>query len=199
LAALLEKVLLDRSTRLDRMLEGLSSAGVEIERESVIAKAGEAAGVGRPHLAAAIIEAGHAESTADAFDRWLAPGRPGNAGPAGSIPAATAVAAVVAAGGVPVLAHPRAAVRGKVLSDADIAALAGAGLWGLEVDHPHHDAAARTRLRALANELDLHVTGASDFHGLDRDPTRRLGAESTAPDVYAELLEGSPGLAPIVG
>jgi sugar phosphate isomerase/epimerase len=76
-----------------------------------------------------------------------------------------------------------------------IAALAGAGLAGLEVDHPDHDREDRERLRALAADLGLFVTGSSDYHGTGK--ANRIGQERTAPDVLDEILAAGTGSAPV--
>src|SRR5947209_6890920 len=87
---------------------------------------------------------------------------------------------VRAAGGVPVFAHPRASVRGRIVPDSLIVELAGAGLAGLEADHEDHTPEQRAEVRAMAAELGLFVTGSSDFHGANK--TVKLGAQTTAPE-----------------
>jgi predicted metal-dependent phosphoesterase TrpH len=93
---------------------------------------------------------------------------------------------VRAAGGVPVFAHPRATVRGRVVPDDLIAQLAAAGLFGLEADHPDHSPEQRAHVRALAADLGLVVTGSSDYHGTNK--TVPLGAFTTAPEVYERIV-----------
>jgi len=88
-----------------------------------------------------------------------------------------------------VFAHPAAGRRGRIVTDEQIAALAGAGLRGIEVDHVDHDAAARDRIRALARELGLVPTGSSDYHGTRK--TVRLGQNTTAPEAYEALFAGT--------
>ncbi|MBA2770319.1 MAG: phosphatase, partial [Sporichthyaceae bacterium] len=102
------------------------------------------------------------------------------------VDAAQAVRLVREAGGVPVFAHPAAARRGRTVDDAAIAALAGAGLAGLEVDHRDNPPQAREHLRGLARELGLLVTGASDYHGTGKE--NRLGEHTTDPEVVDALL-----------
>jgi hypothetical protein len=85
-----------------------------------------------------------------------------------------------------VFAHPLARRRGRVVDERAIAELAAAGLAGLEVDHPDHDAADRALLRGLAAELDLVVTGSSDYHGTNK--TIPIGAETTDPAQLEALL-----------
>ena len=97
-----------------------------------------------------------------------------------------AIALVKAAGGVTVFAHPAAASRGAVVDESAIRAFAAAGLDGLEVDHPDHDEPTRLRLRHLATELGLLVTGSSDYHGSVK--STQLGANTTDPEVFDELM-----------
>ena len=85
-----------------------------------------------------------------------------------------------------VFAHPAAAKRGVTVGEDAIAAMAAAGLGGLEVDHRDNPPEARTRLRALAADLDLLVTGASDYHGSGKE--NRLGENTTDPAVVDALL-----------
>jgi predicted metal-dependent phosphoesterase TrpH len=104
-----------------------------------------------------------------------------------------AVGLVVRAGGVPVMAHPLAGRRGRVVSDDVIAALAAAGLAGLEVDHRDHEPAEREHLRALAAELDLLTTGSSDYHGSGK--VNRLGENLTSPGTLARIEAAGTGTA----
>ena len=90
-----------------------------------------------------------------------------------------------------VFAHPFAVARGPVLSDEDVVSLAAAGLTGIEMDHPDHDAATRDRVRGLAKELGLLTTGSSDWHGTRK--TTQLGAETTDPEVFAALCDLASG------
>ena len=86
-----------------------------------------------------------------------------------------AIALIRGAGGAPVLAHPGSRGAAQVLTDGQLADLAGAGLTGLEVDHPDHDAATRARLRTVADRLGLLATGASDYHGGNKSLAYRTG------------------------
>jgi len=97
-----------------------------------------------------------------------------------------AIGLISAAGGVAVLAHPGAVSRGWKIPDEAIARLAGAGLAGLEVFHPDHDAAERSRLGALAAGLDLVPSGGSDDHGSLTG--HRIGAETCPPESYERLM-----------
>jgi 3',5'-nucleoside bisphosphate phosphatase len=191
LAALRES----RTGRAERMARRLEEAGTGVTWERVQELAGGT--VGRPHLAQAIVEQGHVATVSDAFGpEWLADGGRFYE-PKLQLDVVEAVELVVAAGGVAVFAHPQAVARGRTVADEVVARMAEAGLAGLEVDHVDHDDDARRHLRGLAAELDLVVTGSSDFHGENK--AVRLGAELTDPDQYARLVERATGAAVLTG
>jgi len=176
----------DRVRRAEVMVERLVALGAPVSWDHVTAIAGAGAVVGRPHVARALVASGAVPDLATAFsDSWLGPGGPAYVGRR-ALPAVRAVRLVRAAGGVPVFAHPGADRRGAVVGDEVVAELAQAGLAALEVDHPDHDERARLRLRRLAAELGLPVTGASDDHG--RLTGHRLGVETTDPDALEQLV-----------
>jgi predicted metal-dependent phosphoesterase TrpH len=187
----------DRERRARVMVDKLIALGVPVSHEQVDAIAGAATSVGRPHVARALVDAGVVPDVAAAFTpEWIGTGGRAYAEKY-TLDAARAVALVRAAGGVPVFAHPAAATRGPVVTDRDIAVLAAAGLAGLEVDHPDHAPADRARLRVLARELGLFVTGSSDDHG--GTTGHRIGCETTSESAYAELLAQATGLGVVTG
>ena len=146
--------------------------------------------VGRPHLARALADAGAIASPADAFTRdWIGDG--GRAFVDRYAPGLARAAGLVrAAGGVPVLAHPRS--PGYEIPDEVIADLSDQGLGGIEVFHFDHGQPERDRLTQLARSLDLIITGGSDDHGSylpgGTAAGRGLGAETTPPAEYERLL-----------
>ncbi|MFI1991291.1 PHP domain-containing protein [Actinoplanes sp. NPDC020271] len=183
----------DREQRAERIVELLRADGVRITWDEVF---GYAAGgsVGRPHIAQALIRAGLVNSTDEAFaSAWLGARY---FVPKSDLDVFDAVAAVRAAGGVAVFAHPRATKRGRVVPDELIIELADAGLFGLEADHEDHSPEERAEIRALAGKLGLVVTGSSDFHGTHK--TVRLGAFITAPEVYEKIVAAATGV-PVLG
>jgi predicted metal-dependent phosphoesterase TrpH len=193
LAAELARVRADREARAEKIVELLRADGVPITWPEVH---GYAAGgsVGRPHIAQALIRAGLVHTTNEAFaSRWL--------GARYFVPKADmdvfeAVRLVRAAGGVPVFAHPKATIRGRVVPDQLIVDLAAAGLFGLEADHEDHTPEQREQVRTLAEQLGLIVTGSSDFHGTHK--TVRLGAFLTAPAAYEKIVAAATGI-PVLG
>ncbi|MQS13889.1 PHP domain-containing protein [Streptomyces kaniharaensis] len=195
-AAERELVRTDRFRRGRAIVERCRELGADISWEQVQRIAGEGS-VGRPHIASALVEAGVADTVSDAFTaEWLANGGRADVRKHETDPV-EAVRLVRAAGGVPVFAHPGAVKRGRTVSDQVIADLAAAGLAALEVDHMDHDEETRGRLRGLAGELGLLVTGSSDYHGGRK--TVRLGEHTTDPAVYEALLDQATGAKPIGG
>jgi 3',5'-nucleoside bisphosphate phosphatase len=194
LAAETELIRDDRVHRARAMVARLAELGAPVTWERVTAIAGDAV-VGRPHIARALAEAGVVATPADAFTaEWIADGGRAHVGRYAP-DVARGIALVRAAGGVPVLAHPRS--PGYEISDEVVAGLAAAGLAGLEVFHPDHDPSERTRLTQLANSLDLVMTGGSDDHGAFNDSG--LGSETTPPEQYERLLALASGASPVTG
>ncbi|MET8974548.1 PHP domain-containing protein [Streptomyces sp. NPDC004539] len=186
----------DRVPRAQAMVARLRELGVDVSWEQVARIAGDGS-VGRPHVAAALVEAGVVGTVGDAFtERWLADGGRAHVAKHETDPF-EAIRLVKAAGGVTVFAHPGASKRGLTVPDSAIAELAAAGLDGIEVDHMDHDDDTRARLRGLARELGLLVTGSSDYHGSRK--TCVLGEYTTDPEVYGEITRRAWGAFPVPG
>src|SRR5215468_3391804 len=184
----------DRTHRAKAMVGKLQELGAPVTWDQVTGIAGGAV-VGRPHIARALAAAGVVETPADAFTKeWIGDGGRAYAGRYAPDPA-RAIALVRAAGGVPVLAHPRS--PGYEITDEVIIGLAAAGLAGLEVWHPDHDHSERTRLAALASRLGLVATGGSDDHGSFNDSG--LGSQTTPPEEYERLISQATGAHPVTG
>jgi len=173
----------DRIHRAKAMVGKLRELGAPVTWEQV-SRIADGAVVGRPHIARAMAEAGVVPAPADAFTgEWIGDGGRAHVGRYAPDPA-RAVTLVRAAGGLPVLAHPRS--PGYEISDEVIAGLAAVGLAGVEVFHPDHDDSERKRLTALATALGLAATGGSDDHGSFN--ASGLGSELTPPAEYERLL-----------
>jgi predicted metal-dependent phosphoesterase TrpH len=173
----------DRTRRAMAMVARLAALGTSVTWDQV-RRIADGAVVGRPHIARALAEAGVVETPAGAFtDEWIGDGGRAHVGRYAPAPE-RAVALVRAAGGVPVLAHPRS--PGYEISDEVIAGLAAVGLAGVEVFHPDHDSAERARLAALVSDLGLAATGGSDDHG-SFNPSG-IGAEMTPREEYERLI-----------
>lgn len=172
----LQKQQQQRVHRAQAILERLADLGAHLDWNAVLAQsAGES--IGRPHVARALIQAGHVGSIHEAFDRYLRAGRPAYVAGKRLSPA-DAIGVIHAAGGVAVLAHP-----GLLSHPEQWAALPG--LDGLEVMHPAHNSDTRANLRGLARRLGLIITGGSDFHR----PEDALASQHIPPDTLRRLRE----------
>ncbi|WP_029432661.1 PHP domain-containing protein [Blastococcus sp. URHD0036] len=183
----------ERLFRGERIVSRLVAAGYPVEWSQIVTASGGGV-VGRPHVARALVDAGVVGSVDEAFADLLHPRSPFYVAKTDT-DVLDGIRLVRAAGGVPVFAHGLATKRGRVVDDDAIAAMAGAGLLGLEVDHPDHSAAERAHLRGLAGELGLLVTGSSDYHGSNK--TTPIAACTTAPDQLEALLAAGTGSAPL--
>lgn len=118
----------------------------------------------RPHVARALVEAGHAASVPDAFEKYLLPGRCGYV-PKAEAKVGDAVAMLTRAGGIAVLAHPMELKMGEGMLTSLIQEWKAQGLAGIEVYHPSAQNNHAAFLLRLARAEGLLVTGGSDFHG----------------------------------
>jgi predicted metal-dependent phosphoesterase TrpH len=188
LAAELAKVRGGRMGRLAGVLQRLAELGVPVTEEQVLVEVDQSPSVGRPHIADAMVRAGHVADRTEAFDRFLADGGPAHV-PRYAIPVERGIDLVHDAGGVAVIAHPWGRGREHILPPEVLRRLtAEQRLDGVEVDHQDHDAEARVRLGALAGELGLLATGSSDYHGTGK-LDHELGCNTTDPEVFDTLMD----------
>lgn len=138
--------------------------------------------VGRPAVAQALVAAGHAADIAEAFNRFLAEGRPGYLPRVGPGPAEV-IARLRAAGGISSLAHP-----GKLQRDHLIEPMIAAGLDAVEVYHSDHTVGDVVRYQALADRHGMMVTGGSDYHGPGSGRTTGLGEVGLPPAAFNRLV-----------
>jgi predicted metal-dependent phosphoesterase TrpH len=150
-----------RVERIRAISDCLAGLDMPVDLEPLLAEAGLKPGrsIGRPEVARAMIRAGYVATIADAFDGWLAHGRPAFIPRHG--PSCEAVIDVIHnAGGLASLAHP-----GRTDIDGRIPALCHAGLDAIEVHHSDHDAGLVSRYLRMSDTAGVLVTGGSDFHG----------------------------------
>ncbi|HSB42444.1 MAG TPA: PHP domain-containing protein [Methylomirabilota bacterium] len=148
----------ERRARVHRMVDRLAELGMPIDPEAVFALVQEGS-AGRPHVARVMVERGYVKTIREAFDRYLAAGRPGHV-PRTKLMPEDAVRLLRGAAGVPVFAHPGLSDR-----DALIPSLVAAGLMGIECYYTEHSPAQRGAYVELCRQHGLVATGGSDFHG----------------------------------
>lgn len=187
LVAELHRVRAGRDTRLPAVLDRLRELGIDIGEEDVRRAAGDAAAIGRPHVADALVALGVVADRDEAFERFLGAGRPAYVDRYAA-DLEEMIALIVAAGGAAVVAHPWSGRYGTTALDRDgLASLQAGGLAGIEVGHQDHDERERGELAAIAAGLGLVATGSSDFHGTGKVGFE-LGCHTTEPVEYERLL-----------
>jgi predicted metal-dependent phosphoesterase TrpH len=168
-----------RHRRAQQMVEKLAELGYPIQLPPMALTRAP----GRPHLAAALVKAGHAATKRDAFDRWL-----GDHGPAyvpyETFSAAEGIHLLRRSGAVPVWAHPYL-FKGSTV-DALLPQLVDLGLMGVEVYHPHHSPSDVRRLEERCRHYGLVMTGGSDYHGpAEAKAASEPGAQAKPPKADA--------------
>ena len=153
-----------RLPRMRKMIEKMRAEGIDISIEDVELAMPTGATMGRPHLADALVAKKIVKSRDEAFVDLLHNESRFYVSHAAPTPA-DAIRLIRRAGGVAVIAHPFASHRGQILKPEDFSELVAAGLNGIEVDHRDQNPDERAMLRNIARELDLVVTGSSDYHG----------------------------------
>lgn len=183
----LERFRRDREARIERMVTRLRDHGVPITLEQVEANAAGGA-VSRAHVGRVLIELGVVDNVDDAFSTWLGRGRPGFE-PRKPFSAHEAVELILAAGGVPVLAHP------LTMGDfqQQLPELIDAGLKGIEVYYGPYGDDERAILANVAGANGLIATGGSDYHGPEHREGRDLGAVDVPLTAIEHLRSAVPG------
>lgn len=173
-----------RIPRMKKMIENLQGAGFDITLEDVAAATPEGATLGRPHLADALVAKKLIKSRDEAFAGLLNNDSPHYVSHYAPTPE-DSIRAIRAAGGVAVIAHPFASRRGQILTPESFNSLIAAGLNGIEVFHRDQSEDERKQLIAIARELNLAITGSSDYHGTGK--LNQLGENTTSAAEWERL------------
>lgn len=174
-----------RHRRNPLIIERLRAAGLDVTYEEVRAIAGTES-VGRPHIARLLMEKKYVTSAKEAFDRYLAEGRPAYV--ARDLPTpAEAVRWIREARGVAVLAHPTWVKESKEGLRKCLENLKAGGMGGVEVHYSTHTKSQTDSYLEMARQLDLLVTGGSDFHGVTK-PDIQVGTGRGGLKVSPQLL-----------
>ena len=158
-----------RRQRAWTMIEKLRDHGLTIPEGALEKQVEGTSAVGRPHVAAVLVGAGHVQTTRDAFEQYLGRDGPGFVDKP-TVPAADVLDLVHRVGGLGVLAHP-----GDGMSSRHVRRLVEVGLDGIEVYHPSHRSSLAGYYRRLADGYDLFVTGGSDYHGRTERDEKHFG------------------------
>lgn len=174
-----------RDTRNERILARLREMGMPLDSGRLKEIAGNGS-VGRPHIATALLEAGHVGSLGEAFGRYLARGKQAYVGRE-RLEAAEAGVVIKQAGGIPVLAHPA-----KLGGPQAIEQILDDGMEGVEVYHTDHTAMDVEMLLGIAKRRDLLVTGGSDSHGPYSEKPVAVGSLDIPEWVGEQVLARAP-------
>ncbi|MEE9183856.1 MAG: PHP domain-containing protein [Acidimicrobiia bacterium] len=172
------------------LIELLQQLDVDISYEEVVAEAG-GTGVGRPHVAAVLVRKGVVDSIPEAFDLYLASGRPAYV-ERYRLPPEEAIELARASGAVPIVAHPHTLGMTGTTLDQELRRLARHGLVGLECYYPEYEPDTRLELVERARDVGLVPSGGSDYHGTYKpglEIGRGYGDLSVGREVWQELAE----------
>jgi 3',5'-nucleoside bisphosphate phosphatase len=184
----LEEQRQQRVDRVRQIVSRLASLGIALDADAILqpAVADTSKAVGRPWIARALVSGGYVASTNDAFDQWLARGRPAFVPRAGA-PPEDVIRRIHDAGGIASLAHP-----GLLDHDDWIPEFAAAGLDAIEAYHSEHDPAATAAYVAIARRMKLGISGGSDYHADPSHGAARLGAIALPREHFDELVRLKP-------
>ncbi len=176
LAAALSTLQEDRDGRNRKIIVKLQELGIDASIEELKAISGYGQ-TGRPHIAKLLMNHGVVRSMPQAFDEYLKKDCRAYV-PRFAYSARQAIGFIVAAGGIAVLAHPVQVDRSLRSMDSLLPVLKSYGLGGIETYYPTQSKKMRKRIRKVAEENDLLLTGGSDYHGDIRPGTRLAGGNN---------------------
>jgi hypothetical protein len=178
-----------RANRNDVIFDNLRALGLPLEEDEVRAYAGAGGQLGRPPFARAMVARGYVSSTQEAFDLYLADGKPAYATKAVLTPQ-EAIEGIHQAGGIAIWAHPPLNRNFSLDELAEkVAEWRAWSLDGLEIYYSTYTPEEAAWARAMCTTHDLLPGGGSDFHGASK-PTIQLGITNTGGPVPDEILHG---------
>ncbi|QJW46754.1 PHP domain-containing protein [bacterium BFN5] len=178
----LDIIVADRWDRVKRTIIKLANLGYSVDYKRVVELAGGTTSVGRPHIARVLVEKGYFSSVTDVFNTLLYKNGPAYV-PHYKLDYHTVIKLIQQAGGISVLAHP-----GLISNDLIVHEIIDAGIQGIEVYHPCHNADQTIQYLKMAEHYNKFITGGSDFHGI---PTRfpdKLGVFTIPPSIIDAFL-----------
>ena len=174
----------NRLTRMNRIVARLNEAGFEITIEDVLAQLAPGATLGRPHLADALIAKKIVASRDEAFTELLHNNSKYYISHYSPTPE-DAIKLIKQAGGVAVIAHPLASLRGRTVSIESFKSMVEAGLDGIEISHRDQSEDERQLLREVVEQYGIIATGSSDYHGNGK--LNELAEFTTTPEDFEAL------------
>ncbi|CAN2234465.1 COG0613 Predicted metal-dependent phosphoesterases (PHP family) [actinobacterium SCGC AAA044-D11] len=173
-----------RFGRMEKIIGRLSEVGVEISIEEVLAQLSDGATLGRPHLADALVVKKVVKSRDEAFELYLSNNSKFYVAHYAPTPE-EAIGLIKDAGGVAVIAHPLASLRGRIVSIESFKSMVDAGLDGIEVSHRDQTPDAQELLAKIVKQYGIIATGSSDYHGTGK--LNELAEFTTKPEDFQAL------------
>lgn len=172
-----------KKARIDRgkwIIDELSREGLDLDIDEVRAEA-RGSNIGRPHIAAVLINKGYVASFKEAFIRYLSNQQLGVI-PSDYYSCSEVIETVKQAGGAVIVAHP-----GHMYSEDELDLLVDAGVDGIEVVHPGHNYQLQKKMEAYAEKNNLLATGGSDFHGGSQDYQKYFGVATISTEKVRKM------------
>ncbi|WP_035508061.1 PHP domain-containing protein [Halobacillus karajensis] len=141
-------------------IEQINTVGYELDAEAILETAWPSKTVYKQHIMSHLTKADYSSQAYKALYKRLFKHEGVASGDIEYLDAFTAVEAIVADGGIAVVAHP-----GQLDSYDIIPELVEAGLGGVERNHPDHTDEDYQKVEALAKRYNLVMTGGTDYHG----------------------------------
>lgn len=163
----------ERDERNKKIIRKLQENKIDISYDELAEKAGTKT-IGRPHFAALLLEKGVIKNRQQAFDLFLAKGRPCYVKKNGA-DLKKSIEAIKSSGGIPVQAHPLSMYISWGKMEETMAEIRNAGAEGLEAHHPGIRFSEARRLEEIAKKLGMIATAGSDFHGEKIRADRKIG------------------------
>ena len=181
----LEEISEARWTRFTEIVELLNGLGYEIGETEVLTDEGLCKAVGRSHVARVLVKKGYFDSVRTCFDQLLRRGQPAYVPHFRLIPEEV-ISLIKGAGGIPVLANPKAIEDAQIIED-----LIAQGIQGIEAFYPGYDRADTQHFLDIAQQNGLLVSGGSDYRGGPGRESEEIG-RFTIEDIYAENFYRPP-------
>ena len=186
LAESINTLQLARLARNKKIIEKLNNMGHKISHDELHREKGKQ--TGRPHIARLLVQKGYVKNIAAAFKHFLRDGGPAYE-EGYKLDAMDAIDVIHKAGGLAVLAHPAKINLPETSLNSLITQLASFGLDGIEVFYPRHSQKNIKKLKRIADQHNLLLTGGSDFHGIKEHGDSLGESEKTSRLPYDAWLE----------
>lgn len=173
LAEITEILQKNRIERNKQIILKMQEKGFDVSYEELEASV-ETKCIGRPHFAEYLVKKKLVKNRQDAFNKYIAKGRPYYVEKTGCN-LDEAVTAIVESGAVPVLAHPLSLYVSWGKMNNVLEELKERGIAGIEAFHPGARLNDCLRLEELGKKLGFCITAGSDYHGEAVRSDRHLG------------------------